>query len=245
MRTNIKLCLLTALVASILSFGNFAYCASDKKSSAEVKTALKERLASGVKKMDNGDVVIVFPPADPNKINSRDIVGPLLKMFISYVDPEMDFENLEKNINREIGSKKGKEKKSFPISKFMMGISKGLARNNMQLQKVGFSANNVIAKLDEGVPLVAWVADSNVYQNEIWPRTQKRASTNNMADWAKELRKLEVRKIERGHMFSQSLIMGYNKVTDEFLLFGVFEKPIWVTEKEVKKILLEAYQLRY
>ncbi len=241
MKIQVKVLVLCTLIVSIMSFGSFAYSAQDKKSPAEAKAELKERLVKSIKKMDNGDVIIVFPKFDLEKINAKDSISPLLKLFISYVDPDMDFANLDKSMKREIG----KAKSGIPIVKIMAGISKGLSRNNMQLQKIGFSANNAILKLEEGVPLIAWVADTNVYKNELLPRSEKRANVKNMDDWKKELRKLELRKVERDKVFKDALIMGYNKKTDEFLLFDGKDKPVWATEKEIKKLLLEVYQLRY
>lgn len=46
-------------------------------------------------------------------------------------------------------------------------------------------------------------------------------------------------------MYSQALIMGFNKDTDEYLIAGLSKKPIWITERELKNLLLNGYILRY
>ena len=46
-------------------------------------------------------------------------------------------------------------------------------------------------------------------------------------------------------MYSQALIMGFNKDTDEYLIAGLSEKSIWITERELKNLLLNGYILRY
>ncbi len=229
------------MISATFTFGTLASAAPEKKSAAEVKVALKERLKSGIKKETNGDVIVRLPMVDIEKAKSYTFINPILTIFLSYIDPEMDFENLNKNLEREIGKKKDK----VPISKIMSGISKGLARNNMQLQKMGFSEGNVIKKLDEGVPLIAWLTYSDIYEKKLLHRTEKRATVGNMVDWEKELRSAELRKIVKGRVFSYALIMGYNKESGEFLVFGLSKKPVWMTQKEVKQVLLEAYQLRY
>ncbi len=68
----------------------------------------------------------------------------------------------------------------------------------------------------------------------------------NRDDWSKALRKLEKKRINaRGTMYSQALIMGFNKETDEYLIAGLSEKPIWITERELKNLLLNGFILRY
>ena len=65
-----------------------------------------------------------------------------------------------------------------------------------------------------------------------------------MASWSKELRKLE-KKNKKGNSYMKALCIGYNKATGEYLFNGLAKEDIWMTEKEAKDAMLEAYVLRF
>ena len=238
-----KLILTSSLIVSIM-FGAFncAYCAPDAKSAAAAKAALKEKFKSNIEKKDNGDVFLKeFPNADFSKLKNAEKVGPVLLLFLSYVDTDIDFEALNKSISRETGDKKG----AVPIKSIMAGIGRYLGRNNMQLQKVSVSGSGIEQKIDDGVPLIAWLSASDIYDKTMVPRTKKRMAAKNIDEWTKEMKKLEVKRMPRDRTFTRALITGYNKKSGEYLVLGVSEKPVWLTEKELKGCILEAYQLRF
>ena len=227
-------------IATLLSIA--ALGAVQTSLAADAKAELRQKFKDNVKTAENGDVVIAdLPKVDMSKLKNTEMVGPLIMTFISYVDPDINFEELDKSIVAATGGKKP----PVPISAIMAGIGKYLGRKNMQFQSVPFSGNNIVSRIEDGVPVIAWVASSDIYQKTFVPRTEKRAGVSKSEDWAKELRKLEQKKLPRGKTFSRCLILGCNKTTDEFLLAGVSETPVWMTAKEVKAVLLEAYVLRY
>ena len=47
------------------------------------------------------------------------------------------------------------------------------------------------------------------------------------------------------HLRKLASSRSYRKKSGEYLVFGISKKPIWLTEKEVRGLMLEAYQLRY
>lgn len=60
----------------------------------------------------------------------------------------------------------------------------------------------------------------------------------------RELRKSELKKFPQGRIFGRALIGGYNKKSGEYLVFGI-SKSRFAYRKEVRGLMLEAYQLRY
>lgn len=238
-----KLLILATVVSSLMFCAlNSAYPASDAKSGAAAKAALKEKFKKNVEAASNGDVYLKeFPEADFSKLKDNENISGALLVFLTYVDPDIDFEALNKSIAKETGGKSGK----VPIKFVMAGISKYLGRNNMQLQKVSVSGSNVIQKIDDGVPLIAWILADPIYEKVFFERTKKREETNNAEAWKKDLRKSEVKRLPKGNVYTRALITGYNKKTDEYRVMGVAKSPVWLTEKELRGLLLEAYQLRF
>ena len=236
--------ILVAASAALL-FNPAAFAAPDAKSGAAAKAALKQRFKDNVGTSPNGDVYLKsFPDADFSKLKNTELVGSALLVFLSYVDPDLDFAALDKAILRETGGKKG----SVPIKNIMAGIGKYLGRYNMQLQKIAVSGSSVNSKIDDGAPVIVWLkmepAD-NIYDKIFLPRSAKRANFSDIDEWGRELRKSELKKFPQGRIFGRALIGGYNKKSGEYLVFGISKKPIWLTEKEVRGLMLEAYQLRY
>jgi len=231
-----KLLILAALISSLTAG------VVQTSFAADAKAELRQKFKDNIKTSENGDVCIAtLPQVDLSKAKDTEMVGVLLMTFISYVDPNMDFDELDKSIKVATGGKKS----PVPIVSIMAGIGKYLGRNNMQLQKIPFSGSGAIQRLDDGVPIIAWIVYSDIYQKQFLPRTEKRAGVAKAEDWAKELRKLEIKKLPKGKTFTKALVMGYNKTTEEYLVSGVSEKPIWMTEKELKGVMLEAYILRF
>ena len=200
------------------------------------KTDMKAEFKTRVTKNDFGDIFISKLPdlPDKSKVKDLNVIGTTMLVFISYVDNELDFDKLNDSMAKSSGAidKKGNRKSSVPIDGLIAGANKYLSSKNMGLQKVGYTANNFRQRLEDGVPILCWLAE--------------RKAAKSPDDWSKALRKLEKKRINaRGTMYSQALIMGFNKETDEYLIAGLSEKPIWITERELKNLLLNGFILRY
>ncbi len=229
------LAILVWIFAAALSFSSHA---------AEDKASLKARFEKNVTKAENGDVIISGFQKPENLKDPSDI-GMAFVMCLAYIDPELDFDNLSDSINKAVG-KKRTPNGGRPIASIMDGISKYLGRKNMNLQQVRLSGVSAKQKLDAGLPIFCWTAVSPIYNGALKERSQKRADTSDIKTWAKDLRKLEQRKIKREKStYTQCIIAGYNKASDEYRILGVSEIPIWITEKELKNLLLDAYIVRF
>lgn len=218
---------------------------------AKSKTDMKAEFKTRVTKNDFGDIFISKLPElpDKSKIKDLNVIGTTtMLVFISYVDNELDFGKLNDSMAKSSGAidKKGNRKSSVPIDGLIAGANKYLSSKNMGLQKVGYTANNFRQRLEDGVPILCWLAVSDLYEGDFTNRMAERKAAKSPDDWSKALRKLEKKKINaRGTMYSQALIMGFNKETDEYLIAGLSEKPIWITERELKNLLLNGFILRY
>lgn len=217
---------------------------------AQSKTDMKAEFKTRVTKNDFGDIFISKLPELPGKSKIKDlnVIGTTMLVFISYVDNELDFDKLNDSMAKSSGAidKKGNRKSSVPIDGLIAGANKYLSSKNMGLQKVGYTANNFRQRLEDGVPILCWLAVSDLYEGDFTNRMAERKAAKSPDDWSKALRKLEKKKINaRGTMYSQALIMGFNKETDEYLIAGLSEKPIWITERELKNLLLNGFILRY
>ena len=220
---------------------------------AKSKTDMKAEFKTRVTKNDFGDIFISKLPdlPDKSKVKDLNVIGTTMLVFISYVDNELDFDKLNdskasKHFKKETVDKKGNRKSSVPIDGLIAGANKYLSSKNMGLQKVGYTANNFRQRLEDGVPILCWLAVSDLYEGDFTNRMAERKAAKSPDDWSKALRKLEKKKINaRGTMYSQALIMGFNKETDEYLIAGLSEKPIWITERELKNLLLNGFILRY
>lgn len=235
------------LISALTLMSSLVFCclpsaySAPSQSGAAAKAALKEKFKNNVATLDNGDVILKgFPDADFSKLQGTDLVSDALLVFLTYVDSEIDFKALDKAILRETGGKKG----SVPIKSIMQGVSKYLGRYNMQLQKVPVSGSGVSQKIDDGTPIIIYILADSLY-GKIADRTQKRRAAKSIDDWTKDLRKLEIKKFPKGHIFANAIIAGYNKKSGEYLVLGVSRKPVWMTEKEVRNLMLAAYQLRF
>ena len=219
-------------------------------SGAQSKTDMKAEFKTRVTKNDFGDIFISKLPELPDKSKTKDlnVIGTTMLVFISYVDNELDFDKLNDSMAKSSGAidKKGNRKSSVPIDGLISGANKYLSSKNMGLQKVGYTANNFRQRLEDGVPILCWLAVSDLYEGDFTNRLAERKAAKSPDDWSKALRKLEKKRINaRGTMYSQALVMGFNKETDEYLIAGLSEKPIWITERELKNLLLNGYILRY
>ena len=205
-------------------------------SAAQSKTDMKAEFKTRVTKNDFGDIFISKLPELPDKSKTKDlnVIGTTMLVFISYVDNELDFDKLNDSMAKS------------PIDGLISGANKYLSSKNMGLQKVGYTANNFRQRLEDGVPILCWLAVSDLYEGDFTNRLAERKAAKSPDDWSKALRKLEKKRINaRGTMYSQALIMGFNKDTDEYLIAGLSKKPIWITERELKNLLLNGYILRY
>ena len=95
-----KLLILATVVSSLMFCAlNSAYPASDAKSGAAAKAALKEKFKKNVETASNGDVYLKeFPEADFSKLKDNENISGALLVFLTYVDPDIDFEALNKSI---------------------------------------------------------------------------------------------------------------------------------------------------
>ena len=207
---------------------------ADNPDAAKPRIDLKREFKTRVETNQFGDVFIARLP---------------MLALISYIDKDLDFEKLDESLNKATGAvdKKGDRKDSVPIDGLIAGANRYLASKNMGLQKVGFTANNFRQRIEDGVPILCWLVVSGLYDGEFTARASERSSAKSPDDWSKSLRKLEKKKIanSRGRLFSQALLLGFNKKTDEYLVAGCSKKPVWLTERELKNLMLNGYILRY
>ena len=223
---------------------------ADNPDAAKPRIDLKREFKTRVETNQFGDVFIArLPMPDSSKLKNTDVVGPSMLALISYIDKDLDFEKLDESLNKATGAvdKKGDRKDSVPIDGLIAGANRYLASKNMGLQKVGFTANNFRQRIEDGVPILCWLVVSGLYDGEFTARASERSSAKSPDDWSKSLRKLEKKKIanSRGRLFSQALLLGFNKKTDEYLVAGCSKKPVWLTERELKNLMLNGYILRY
>lgn len=224
--------------------------AAGNADAAKLKADLKQEFKTRVETNQFGDVFInKLPMPDSSKLKNVDVVRPSMLVFISYVDKDLDFEKLDESMNKATGAvdKKGNRKSSVPIDGLIGGANRYLASKNMGLQKVGFTANNFRQRIEDGIPILCWMANSDLYQGDFTARLAERSSAKSPDEWSESLRKLEKKKIagSRDRMFSSALLLGFNKRTDEYLVAGLSRKPVWITERELKNLLLNGYILRY
>ncbi len=229
MKTKI-ISLLLIFVACTFSFADDL--AKAKTSKKEIRESLLENVDKTAK---NGDITIKIPDSAPKGLESR-YLSPYLAILLTYVDPDMDFEKFSEKMN------KGASNKIASI----MAVSKAyLASKNIKLKMISFSANNVRMKLDEGLPLFAYVSADNPSYEKIALRTKDRPEeAEKMAEWTKILKKNEVKSFKKGRIWSDTMISGYNKQTGEYLMWYGAE-PIWLSEAELKKALNELYQVSF
>lgn len=222
----------------------------DKSDDNASRTQLRELFKSRVKTNEKGDIRIVeFPEVKLTEIEGKArVLDGLTATFITYVDGDIDFVRLNKSMAKYSGAinKKGERKGGgIPISGLIEGINKYLSSKSMGLQKVNFSAVNFRQRLEDGVPILCWIASSNVYETSFADRTKEREKAANIKDWNKELRKSEIKGITKSNMFEKALCIGFNPATNEYLFAGPSSEPFWMLDKEIRRVLLNAYVLRY
>lgn len=237
------------LTASCISFAEEASSDTDsdgKKTAKVDKQKIKESIKENVAQNDFGDRVIKFVLGDISEKSSKaPNVENLILSLLFYIDPDTDTEKLNDFVSQSLGLKKGEflDGKTYLVKDMMKGVDRYLASKNMNLRALNFSANNVRNKLDEGLPLYGRIKRSNEV-GEIVSRQTKRKEETKPEEWAKKLRKLENKKIQRkSSLVSAALVMGYNKETNEYLLFSE-GKYFWISENEFKTLFLNLYQLR-
>lgn len=231
--------------ASLLSPSVYADDGSTAdKPKIESKAELKARFKKNVETSDFGDAVIRnLPEPDASKVSADAHLGGAFLVFISYADPEFDFDALAKYMKKAIGKKKSD---AVPIAAIMAGVDKGLARKNMAFQKMKFAGTTPAQKIADGLPIFCWLRESPAYRGAFKSRTDDRSAAGEADAWAKTLRKLELKKVPADKtMCLPALVLGYNKTTSEYLVAGASEKPVWITEKELKSLVSEAYVLRF
>lgn len=209
----------------------------------ESKSELRERFRKNIDKAENGDVVIAGF-RKPENLKDPEGIGMGLVVCLAYVDPEMDFDKLSDSISHAVGKSK-KPDGSMPVALIIEGAKKYLARKNMSMQQVKFSGTAAQQKIEEGLPVLCWAADVQEYYGTLKERALKRKECSDIKEWTKDLRKLGHQKIKHGKMFTQCIVDGYNKISGEFRLRGVAEDPVWITEKELKDLVLNAYIIRF
>ena len=136
----------------------------------------------------------------------------------------------------------------MPVDGIIAGVNKYLNTKGMGLQKVGFTPNNTRNRLSDGIPLLCWVAESDLYDNDLKERAAERKNAKSPEEWAKAVKKLEKKKIavSRDRVFMQALVLGFNKKTNEYLIAGVSKDgPVWITERELKNVISSAFILRF
>lgn len=211
---------------------------------AAAKAELKKLLKEGVKTEENGDVVITgLPPVTTMNIDRVREVGYVFFRLLIYVDPDLDVEKLGESIDKAAGNRRTPGGGMY-IKDIMSGIDKYFARRNLNLQKINFSGTAPRQKIDDGLPILCWISSNGDYEGHYVNRLEKRGEAKDMASWSKELRKLE-KKNKKGNSYMKALCIGYNKATGEYLFNGLAKEDIWMTEKEAKDAMLEAYVLRF
>lgn len=239
------------LLAMALAFcAGFAAYSDDgggveaSRKGAAAKAELKKLLKEGVKTEKNGDVVITgLPPITRMNLDRVLEVGPVFFRMLIYVDPDLDIEKLGESIDKAAGKRRTPGGGMY-IKDIMDGIDKYFARRNLSLQKINFGGTAPRQKIEDGLPILCWIDSNGDYAGHYANRLKKRGEAKDMASWAKELRKLE-KKNKKGNSYTKALCIGYNKDTGEYLFSGLAKEDIWMTEKEAKDSMLEAYVLRF
>lgn len=217
----------------------------DKKSSKVDKQDIKKAMKENVSKNEFGDVTIKFMTKGVSeKAAKAPNVESVLFTLLCYVDSDLDFEKLNDCVSQSLGLKKGESlSSSYPVKDLMKGVDRYLASKNMNLRSLNFSANNVRNKLDEGLPLYGRIKKTEAV-SEIASRQSKRGEESKPDEWAKKLRKLEIKKVnDKVKFVTPVLVAGYNKETNEYLIF-TGGKPLWISEAEFKTLFVYLYQLR-
>ena len=232
------------VILALFSFSSAAFSAGGSMELAQLKAKLK----ANVSENEFGDRVI-GPPSEEGLKNaeaSRNI-PPAVRFMLVYVNPKMDFDDMNKITSRSMGIKASDRREGkVPVSRILDGIGKYLASQNMNLRPLNFSPNNLRSKLDEGIPLYVMVFDTSV-RKEIIERMKERSNAKSSKDWDVSLRKLEKKKFpnDSKRTVVSALVMGYNKKTGEFMLyFSDSGQRAWFTEKELKSLTHLLYQLR-
>ncbi len=245
-----KIKILLSIIAAFAASACFAAPAADGAKDKS-KSELKQEFKSRVETNDFGDTCIKkLPfPDEATMAKVRNLHITMLAL-VSYVDNELDFEKLAASVDKATGAvdKKGKRKELVSVDGIIAGVNKYLNTKGMGLQKVGFTPNNTRNRLSDGIPLLCWVAESDIYDNDLKERTAERKNAKSPEEWAKAVKKLEKKKIavSRDRVFLQALVLGFNKKTNEYLLAGVSKDgPVWITERELKNVISNAFILRF
>lgn len=198
---------------------------------------IKARIMQNIAKSDNGDVVLnVKVKASKELINqTQDLPAPLLILLL-YVDWQMDFDRFNKIMVKELDGKR-------LVTDILKATDKYLSASNMSLKEIKFSPNNARLKLDQGLPLFISLYSTNDY-GKIAKRTETRKDATDVTAWKKSLNKLQVKSFSFDKKkVDFALVLGYNKITGEFLVL-LNGKPYWFTESELKKAIYECHELR-
>ncbi len=201
------------------------------KTVAEAKTHFSEQ----IEKADNGDVILTGVPAISTTINS--VIPAAFESFFRYGGLAADSYALSM-----IGLYTDFANPSLIANDLITNIEAWGTTQGLGFSKKRFviTVKDVQQYIDKGQPILWVYTNSSVLSSILRNRNTARSSTSDTAEWIETLnadtQSISKLKVEKG-LVSATLIIGYNKETDEIGFYDSLGKNVvWLRTNEANAV---------